>query len=109
MSVPDRFEVKAVGVSFRPGYPESVLGLAEAYAQLPAGVPGEASLVREPDNPADANAVGVLAGGMLVGYLPAALAARVGRAEVLINSEFPERPGLLIQVERVRQREGANR
>lgn len=111
MTVPDRWSVKAVGVSFRPGFPENLHALARAYAQTPGT--GEASLVREPENPADRNAVAVIAGGAHVGFLPANLAARlapemdrgaqfrVTDAEVLITPEFPERPGLLLSVERV--------
>lgn len=113
MAVPDRFEVKVVGLSFRPGYPDNVLALAEAFAALPPGAAGEATLVRDVDNAHDANAVAILAAGAHVGYLPAALAAKVAPeidagtrflvtgAEVLIHPEHPERPGLLVQVQRI--------
>lgn len=111
--VPSPFTVKAVGVSFRPDYPDNILGLAAAYAALPAGVPGEASLVRDAANEHDPNAIAILAGGTHVGYLPRELAARVApeidagtrfrvrSAEVLVNPEHPDRPGLAVEVERV--------
>lgn len=107
------FTVKAVGVSFRPDYPDSLLRLAEAYAALPLGVPGEASLVRDAANEHDPNAIAILTNGEHVGYLPRELAARIAPeldagarfrvrgAEVLINPEHPDRPGLSIEVERV--------
>lgn len=113
MTLPARFSVKAVGVSFRPGYPDTILDLARAYAELPTGARSEASLVRDRANAIDANAVGILAGGRFVGYIPAALAARlapdidagtryrVTDAEVLIHPEHPEHPGLLVRIERL--------
>lgn len=113
--IPDRFEVKVVGVSFRDGYPESIHALARAYAQTPGT--GEASLIRQPENPVDRNAVAVLAGGEQVGFVPAGLASRlapdmdaghqfrVTDAEVLVMPDHEDRPGLLIRVERVHTQE----
>lgn len=111
--VASRFTVKVVGLSFRPGYPDSLLALSEALDALPAGTGGEASLIRDLDNEVDPHAVAVLVSGAIVGYIPATLARRVGpeidagsrfrvvSAEVLIHPEFPERPGLEIEVERI--------
>lgn len=108
--LPATFDVKVVGLSFRPGYPDNLHRLAEAYAALPPGAVGEASLVRDADNAVDPNAVAILAGGEHVGYLPAVLAARaapmidagvrfrVVGASVLVNPEHTDRPGLMVRV-----------
>lgn len=104
-----RFFVKVRGVSFHPGYPQSLYALRERLAKAE----GEASLIREPENPHDPNAVAVLAGGDIIGHVPAGLAERLGpeidrgtlyrvvSADVLVNPEHEDKPGLLIECERV--------
>lgn len=114
-----RFSFKASGVSFADGYPESLTALGAAYAALPARAEGEASLIRQPDNAHDPNAIEVIAGGRHLGWVPAGLAARlaplidcgaqyvVAHAEVLVNPSYPDRPGLLLDVAKVSERESA--
>lgn len=108
MAIAKRFSVKVVGLTFHDGYPDSLHALRERFAK---GA-GEASLIREPDNQYDANAVAVLAAGDIIGHVPAYLAEklapeldaghtfRVVTAEVLVNPDHPDRPGFLIECER---------
>lgn len=96
-----RFRVKAVGLTFHVGYPDRLLDLA-GYPY-----PLEATLLREPDNAHDPNAVAVLLSGSPVGHVPADLARRLApmldqgtryivTGTVLIDPEYPDRPGLLL-------------
>jgi hypothetical protein len=50
-------------VSFRDDYPDNLYDLQEQIA----GGKIEASLIRDPDNPHDANAIKVLSGGTWLG------------------------------------------
>jgi hypothetical protein len=98
------FLVKAVGMTFYDGYPESFLELRDYPYPL------EASLIRQPDNAYDPNAVAVLLSGRIVGHLPRYLAARVGpridagaryvvTASILVEPGHEDLPGLLIDAE----------
>lgn len=109
---PDKFSFKAVGVSFADRYPCNLHDL-QADWDTSQGV-GEVSLIREPDNEYDAQAVAVLAGGEIVGHVPREVAQFVGpmidagsrlraRGEVLVNPDHPDRPGLLVEVETVKE------
>lgn len=107
MTVASRFSVKVVGVSFHPDYPENLHRL-RALGGGEAGGEVEGSLIREPDNPHDPNAVAVFMGGSVIGHVPAFLAERLGpeidagarfavdTAAVLVNPDHPDRPGLEI-------------
>ncbi len=107
--VASRFEIKAVGVTFHDGYPDNLYALRERFAHGK----GEASLIREPDNEYDKNAVAVLAGGEIIGHLPGWFAQkiapeidsgtryRVVDASVLVDPDHEDRPGLLLECERV--------
>jgi hypothetical protein len=109
--IPARFEVKVVGVSFHDDYPENLHRLRETAVM--GGGEVEGSLIREPDNPHDPNAVAVLIAGQIVGHVPAFLAEKLGpdidagvrytvdTACVLVNPEHEDRPGLLITCVRV--------
>jgi hypothetical protein len=113
-----RFEVKVVGVSFVPAYPDNLWALQ--------GVADEASLkqeplaailIRNPDNPYDANAIEVHVPALgdewaFIGHIVAPVAARLAPeldsgviwaaevVDVLINSEHMDRPGISIRCER---------
>lgn len=104
--------IRVAGVSFRPGYPDNLLNLGNAY---PEGQLIELELKREPTNPYDENAIMVLLKktGEHVGYIPKALnlpwvehldaggdvVARVD--EVVVSKKGGGRqPGLLINVKR---------
>lgn len=109
MSLAKRFSVKVVGVSFHDDYPDSLYALRDRCTLGSS----EASLIREPTNEYDPNAVAVLAGGSIIGHVPRGLAERLGpeidageryvvvSAEVLVHPEHEDRPGLLIECERV--------
>lgn len=105
--IPERFSVKVRGVSFHPEYPENLhrlraLGGGEAGGEI------EGSLIREPDNTHDPNAVAVLMAGQIVGHVPRGLAERLGpeiddgarfavdTAAVLVDPDHEDRPGLEI-------------
>jgi hypothetical protein len=104
----ERFATRVAGVSFAGDYPVNLYRLRD----LMMG-PTEASLIREPDNQFDPNAVAVLCAGDVIGHVPATIAARlapvmdggaryrVTGAAVLVNPEHPERPGFEIVCELV--------
>lgn len=107
----DEFSFKAVGVSFHPDYPENLHRLRDEFGF--AGGDGEVSLIREPDNEYDPNAIAVFANGEVVGHVPKTVAQFVGPmiddgarfragASVLIDPDHEDRPGLLVECERVR-------
>lgn len=126
----DRFETGVVGVSFVDGYPENLHSLAQAVNQgrvytepdsdmreVADRLSGEYTpvvLVRNPDNPFDANAIEVhvpIVG--MVGHVPKRVAAGLapeldageawlaGVVGIWIHPDHPERPGLSIRLERV--------
>lgn len=98
---------RIAGVSFSDDYPDNLKLLTESHFFL------EASLIREPDNEHDPNAIAVLCGGSLIGRLPRSLAEklapkldagekwRVIKAEILIHPEHEDRPGVEIKLEKV--------
>lgn len=113
--LPDRVQTKAVGVTFNPDYPANLHYLAELQRQGPAtNAPLEASLVREPENPYDPNAIKVFTNGRFIGHLPRAIAARMapeidaGTAwtavvgEIVFLPDKPEQPGAWIVCTRIR-------
>lgn len=112
MTVPAKFSFKAAGVSFAARYPDNLLALRDEWGS--AGGIGEVSLIREPDNEYDANAIALLAAGEVVGHVPRNVAQFVApmidggerlraSASVLVNPEHEDRPGLLRQVERAEE------
>jgi hypothetical protein len=105
--------VKLAGVTFSPGYPQSLIELGSKMA---AGETVSGTLRREPDNPHDPAAVAVWwrlgpAEGML-GHLPRSVAGRIapeldsGQAwdvvsvDVLIDPMYPDRPGATVRLAR---------
>lgn len=126
MRIPDRFNVKVVGVSFRPAYPDNLWALDEAWQQFEhqGDEPLAAVLVREPDNTHDPNAVAVHVPALgddwaHIGYIMRPVAERLAPemdagaewsgevVSVLINPEFLDRPGIEIRCTRVHQEETA--
>jgi len=112
VTLPPRFATAVVGVSFVPGYPETLVPL-EAAA-LRGHLYGEPALPlelrRAPANAVDPNAVEVHGPAGQVGHLPAPLAARlapeldsgvdwrVELAEVRCDPAAPERPGVRVRL-----------
>lgn len=112
---PGNFRVRVVGLTFAPDYPGCVQRLDPAlWGHRP--VPERARLVlrRQPDNPADPNAVAVVNAetGEHLGHLPAHLAARlapdldagatweVASWEVVVSPRAGDQPGLEVEVRR---------
>jgi len=108
-TLPDHFTVKVVGLSFHPGYPDSVLSIDEDGSFL--------RVRADPDNEYDPGAVAVdkvTPDGEIVmlGHLPAGLAQRLSPellagaawmitdAEVLVTPDYPDRPGLRLSLTR---------
>ena len=100
-TIAPRFRVKAVGMTFHDGYPDTFLDLAEYPYPL------EVTLRREPDNAHDPNAVAVVLSGRAVGHVPRDLAVRLALAldagaryqvtgTILIDPDHRDRPGLLL-------------
>ena len=109
------FTVKVVGLTFVDAYPRNLLSLHEAYHHVTPGDEGVGCVLkRRPDNTHDANAVEVHVPSLgdlgFVGHLPAGVAARVAPAlddgvdllthvaSVLIDPNYPDRPGVSIQI-----------
>lgn len=70
---------KVVGMTFVPGYPENLLGLARIEAENPSATEGFAAVaIRNPKNPYDANAIElhVTSVGM-IGHVPRQIAAEI--------------------------------
>lgn len=112
------FRATVVGVTFTPTYPNNLHTLEQM--QMDADMMGErlaVVIVRQPDNPYDANAcevhVPALGVEAFVGHLTRPLAARLApeldagakwRGSVVfvkIHDEHQDRPGLEIHLERV--------
>lgn len=103
-----RFKVHVVGVSFIDGYPHNLFELQKRSQDGPVKL----RLEPEPSNPFDGNAVLVCCEEMPIGHVPAGLASRLSPMladgtefscvldEVLVSSEAPERPGVVISCER---------
>lgn len=73
---PARIPVEVVGETFRPDSFRAIFQGQHWTGDGGAEVKGVAALVRDPENPHDANAVAVWFWGQHVGYLPADMAAR---------------------------------
>ena len=108
-SIPEGAEmIPVVGVSFVEGYPSHIYKLASMSRQQ-----GDifVSLVRNPENPYDKNAIEVRFGEQMLGHLPKEVAARLAPAldkgeqflasvyQIRISSENPNNPGLDILVD----------
>lgn len=101
--------IRVNGVSFRPGYPDNLLGLKSRH---PEGKDIPVRLEREPNNRFDPNAVKVMIGGDHVGYIPKAFNTPIQTDmdaghqfvcrvdEVLILPAKPRQPGLTIYVKK---------
>lgn len=108
MRLPNPLPLRVVGVSFVANYPENLLQIHDNLQTGNFRGKYELSLIREPDNPHDSNAIRVLVNGKPVGHIPANLAKPLAKRidagkryrgwvdEVLIDPEHPERPGLAV-------------
>lgn len=113
------FTTKVVGVSFVDGYPDNLQVLSDAIRDAPVDLPGEgvsAILIHNPDNQADPNAVEVhvpaLGEYARIGFLTRPVAARLAPEldagtpwsgqvlDVLIDPQYPDRPGISIRCQR---------
>lgn len=111
--------VKAVGVSFCPGYPGTLHRLHELLEYQDTELSDEGPTIilrRVPDNPHDTNCIELHCPAVDrdLGRLPREIAALVaeeldsgGRwlasvAAIRINSDHPDRPGLDVRLERIR-------
>ncbi|MBF83445.1 MAG: hypothetical protein CL489_03110 [Acidobacteria bacterium] len=108
------FEVAVAGVTFRPRYPNNLWEIANAIIQVfgDGRKTGQvtATLVREPDNEHDPNAIQVFVAGEHIGYIPAQQAAWVANSmdagekwgalvdRLVVSPDNPEQPGLRIKV-----------
>jgi hypothetical protein len=103
-----RLQTKVVGVTFHNGYP----GNFHKWSQRTPDRYPNCTLIREPDNEYDPNAVAVKVGRSIIGHVPKDLAARV--AEVMDSGvevtakvvsvetfpELPENPTMTIEITR---------
>lgn len=121
MSLASQFSLRLVGVTFAEHYPESLYQLMEQIKEDRLPVP--LTLVREPENEFDPNAVAVVApneefGPHIIGHIPRHLAARLAPemdagvkwGAVLTNvfylDDHIDRPGAdVLLTKRVLQRE----
>jgi hypothetical protein len=111
------FATRVVGVTFAPGWPDSLYALEAAALKAELGLAGGAESIpallrRNPANEIDPNAIEVHVPsiGHMIGHLPAQLAARIaprmdsGRCydaevlEVLVHPDAPENPGISVRV-----------
>jgi HIRAN domain len=116
------FTVKVVGMTFTSGYPENLYSLDYLYKERAQDhgalldEPIAAVLIRNPDNPHDANAIEVHVPSLsdpMIGHIPAGVAARLapeldeganwlaGVEQVLIHPDHPDNPGIAVRLERV--------
>lgn len=105
------FEVSVAGVTFRSDYPSNVWALS---AQLVMG-PVPVTLVREPDNEFDNNAIKVVVRDEQVGYIPSSVSKQLAKEidsggrwhgvvdRVLMSPNNPEQPGIRIKVFEIEQ------
>jgi len=114
----DKFESKVVGVSFAPGYPDNIHTLEKVAGRafIEGGEGVTATLIRNPNNEFDENAIEVhvsaLGDDSMIGHLPRDLSSKIapmmdnGLAwdatikNVYVNPDHPERPGISILVQR---------
>jgi len=117
------FEMKVVGVSFTPGYPDNMHNLAAVQERAEAsGEPLTVILVRNPDNDYDANAIEVHVPALgdrwgFIGHLTRPIAARMAPeidggtkwdaevVSVLIDPLHMDRPGISIKCARAPEQE----
>ena len=111
-------ETSVAGVTFRVEYPQNLYKIGSLTALN--NRPLMATLVREPDNEHDQNAIRVMVDNEHVGYIPAKLAKRMSEEidngepwigvvdRMIVSPENPEQPGLRIRVFR-RDAERENR
>lgn len=108
--VPEGWElIPVVGVSFVPGYPGNILELSKTV-NLASSERVFVSLVRNPDNPYDSNAIEVRLDNKMLGHIPKEIAARIAPTmdngafytatvfQVRISPENPRNPGLDIVI-----------
>lgn len=113
--IKSEFSTRVRGVSFAPGYPDNITVLDQVAAEAHrSGEPLVVVLKRNPANEYDANAIEVHVPALgdeygMIGHLTRPIAARLApemdsgvewRAaieSVLINPEFPDRPGISIK------------
>jgi hypothetical protein len=116
MSIPDEITITVVGVTHVDGYPQNLHRVEGAmiFAKV------DAFLVREPDNPADPNAIAVWVQrpddaelvAWPVGWVPAPLAARMApgmdwegdhwEGEVAeVREQTMEKPGISVRLRRL--------
>lgn len=105
-NMPEEFRTKVVGISFSDGYPNNVFALAKDAALMNS----PCTLVREPDNQHDNNAIRIEINGSSIGHIPRliaiALAPRIDRGEtwlasvhsIIVSNENANQPGLKINV-----------
>lgn len=115
--LPATWTVKVVGVTFCPTYPRNLYALQSVLDQGPRYEALVATLVRNPDNPHDSNAVEVhvpvLGEHAKIGHVPKHIAARLApeldggqqwAAQVVgvkLDLEHEDRPGIQIECSRV--------
>lgn len=104
-SMPSPVELRVVGLTYRPGYPQNILDLQ--------GREGERVKLKRTKNKYDHSAVSVVFEAQRLGYLSRGMAKfmapeldkgvkwRAWLFEVKVNEEYPDRPGLWITAERV--------
>lgn len=117
---PTRFATRVVGMTFVPGYPETI-GFLEAalmHHEFDGAPAPKARIERDPRNEHDANAVRVsvelpVLGDVFLGHVPAPVAAGLAPrldggetweceiAEVRTHEETPASPAVLIRLYRV--------
>lgn len=120
-----KFVVKVVGTTFAPDFPENLVALCnmvppdyEWYAESEEDIqPIPASLVRNPENEYDANAIEVhvdaLGSGSMLGHIPAPVAAKIAPSldrgdawEAVVSRidrhpDHPDNPGVHVRLERI--------
>jgi hypothetical protein len=116
------YNFKAAGVTFRPGYPGTLLRLHRHIEKAeeteimggPVFDPIPVTLTREPENEYDKNAIALLLPAEFaathVGYVPKNLAVDMAKLldqgqqinatvrSVDIHPDYPDKPGLVIKV-----------
>lgn len=116
--MPDHWSAKVVGASFVPAYPDNLHQLDAMQAEAErSGEPLTVAFRRNPDNPYDGYAIEVHVPALgeemgMIGHLTRPVAARVAPemdsgvrwsaaiASVLIDPDFPDRPGISISCAR---------
>lgn len=113
----NQFQSAVVGVTFHDGYVKHVYDLDVQFTMR--GGTLAATLVRDPSNAVDANAIEVHAPciGKMIGHLPAKVAAKLAPlmdagenwtaefTEVFVNPNHPDRPGIGVDIRKARKKE----